>query len=95
MLTTANLQGRDSVPLKHFFPRVTDINDITNELEVFHHTLDDPNQRSGEFKWKVPSSNVDYLTRTFVKDSHKCRGLPPYVVKGNVMLAVIKNWQIF
>lgn len=59
--------------------RVQEIN--KNKLEVFNHTLNDTNERSGEFKWKVPYSNVDYKVRTFVNDSHNCGGLiAPHVV---------------
>ncbi|XP_037037889.1 vascular endothelial growth factor receptor 1 isoform X2 [Bradysia coprophila] len=60
---------------------VTDINDIGTKLKVFNHTLSDPKQQSGEFEWMVPSSSANYLTRTFVFDSHNCNGFPPYLAK--------------
>lgn len=53
--------------------RITDAKDIKKTLQIFNHTLvSNPKQQSGQFKWSVPLNGVDYLTRTFVFDSHDC-----------------------
>lgn len=70
-----------------FISRISDANDMKyRKLQVFNHTLDHPKQYSGQFKWNVPLNGVDYLTRTFVYDSHYCSGRGnPYnaLAKGN------------
>ncbi|KAJ6649989.1 Vascular endothelial growth factor receptor 1 [Pseudolycoriella hygida] len=58
---------------------ITNLKDIKNVVEVFNHTLTSTNPQCGEFKWKVTSEDANYLTRTFIYDSHGCSSGYPFV----------------